>query len=252
MNKFKMWFLANIKIIMPIVLVVTVASVVGIVALTKPNVNKTNQNNTNTQLDTEVKKDDSKQDNDNNTDLYTSNNKGNTSTDNNSTNNSTNTDSNTNTGSNTNTDSNTNTGSNENNDNQTIEITLNNWNEYFEVYEWVDWNLNAFNEPTEFFGIRISFNIKNKYKNCSSSDIAMEYIINQSHNNVSYDVQKKKYEIGKALDYFDEHTSTLSGGSYESYISFSIGDMGKTTGSYEMTKYNFVRPTRIKGTLTCY
>ncbi len=132
-----------------------------------------------------------------------------------------------------------------------ISINIDNWNQYFEIKEWVDWQLNAFNEPTNFFGIRISFNIKNKYKNCSSNNIAMEYLINQSYNDITYDVKNKKYFVGPAKEYFDEHTSTLSGGSYESYLAFSLGDGGTDTGSYQMSKYNFVKVTRIQGTLTC-
>jgi hypothetical protein len=67
-----------------------------------------------------------------------------------------------------------------------IKITLENWDNYFEVYEWVDWNLNAFGEPTEFFGIRCSFNIKSEYAEKCTAEIACEYRINQSHCDITY------------------------------------------------------------------
>lgn len=133
-----------------------------------------------------------------------------------------------------------------------IKITIDNWDKYFEIYEWVDWNLNAFGEPTEFFGIRCSFNIKSEYANKCSANIACEYLINQSHCDVTYDVQNKTCKITNRNDYFDEHLSTLSGGAYESYISFSIGDMGETTGTCTIAKYNFIKMTRIEGTITFY
>lgn len=130
-----------------------------------------------------------------------------------------------------------------------IEITLENWDKYFEVYEWVDWNLNAFGEPTEFFGIRISFNLKSEYRDKCSADVACEYLISQSHCIVAYDVQSQTCNIGEPMDYFNEHSSTLNGGAYESYISFSLGDRGTTKGSYTMEKYNFVKMLRVQGTL---
>ena len=130
-----------------------------------------------------------------------------------------------------------------------IKITLDNWDEYFEVYEWVDWSLNAFGEPTEFFGIRCSFNIKSEYSEKCKAEIACEYRINQSHCDITYDVQNQTYTITNQNDYFNEHLSTLSGGAYEQYISFSIGDMGKTTGTCTIEKYNFIEMTRIEGTL---
>ncbi len=133
-----------------------------------------------------------------------------------------------------------------------VKITIDNWDKYFEIYEWVDWNLNAFGEPTEFFGIRCSFNIKSEYANKCSANIACEYLINQSHCDVTYDVQNKTYNITNRKDYYDEHLSTLSGGAYESYISFSLGDMGETTGTCTIAKYNFIKMTRIEGTITFY
>ncbi len=133
----------------------------------------------------------------------------------------------------------------------TVEITLENWNQYFEIYEWVDWNKNAFDEPTEFFGIRISFRIKDEYVNNCTATVKCEYLINQSHCNVTYDVATETCTIGAPTDTFNEHSSTLEGGASESYISFSIGDMGQS-GSYIMTKYNFVKMTRIQGTITFF
>lgn len=133
----------------------------------------------------------------------------------------------------------------------TIEITLENWNQYFEVYEWVDWNKNAFDEPTEFFGIRISFNIKDEYVNKCTASVQCEYLINQSHCNVIYDIATETCTIGNPIDTFNEHSSTLEGGEAESYISFSLGDGGQS-GNYIMTKYNFVKMTRIQGTITFY
>lgn len=133
-----------------------------------------------------------------------------------------------------------------------IKITIDNWEKYFEVYEWVDWNLNAFGDPTEFFGIRCSFNIKSEYANKCSANIACEYLINQSHCDITYDVQNKTCKIVDRHDYFDEHLSTLSGGEYESYISFSLGDQGETTGTCTIAKYNFIKMTRIEGAITFY
>ena len=133
-----------------------------------------------------------------------------------------------------------------------IKITMDNWDNYFEVCEWVDWNLNAFGEPTEFFGVRCSFNIKSEYADICSADISCEYLINQSHCEITYDVQNKTCRIVNKNDFFDEHLSTLTAGACENYISFSLGDMGKTTGTCTIAKYNFVKMTRIDGTITFY
>ncbi len=133
-----------------------------------------------------------------------------------------------------------------------IAITLDNWDEYFEVYEWADWQENAFGEPTKFFGIRCSFNIKSEYADKCSATVACEYLLNQSHCDVTYDVQNQTYTVVDQKDYFDEHTATLTGGAFESYLSFSLGDGGKTTGSCTMAKYNFVKMIRVQGSLTFY
>ncbi len=130
-----------------------------------------------------------------------------------------------------------------------VAITLDNWEQYFEVYEWVDWKENAFGEPTAFFGIRISFNLKPEYRDVCNADVACEYLIHQSHCEVTYDVPSKSCVIGEPIDVFDEQLGTLNAGNSESYISFSIGD-GGTSGQYTMAKYQFVKMTRVQGTLT--
>lgn len=69
MSKFKIWFLSNIKIIIPITLTIAVATTVGVVMLNKANSDMPKQNNTDTQIDTNIKADDTKVKEDTSTDL---------------------------------------------------------------------------------------------------------------------------------------------------------------------------------------
>ena len=131
----------------------------------------------------------------------------------------------------------------------TVSITIDNWEKYFEVYDEVDWNLNAFGEPVEFKGINIVIGIKDEYKDKCIANISFEYQINQGHCDVQYDVKNKKCVIGKQTDVYNEHTSTWNLTWKETTLAFSLGDFGTTTGSCNIEKYTFVKMLRIQGTL---
>lgn len=92
-----------------------------------------------------------------------------------------------------------------------IEITLDNWQDYFEIADRVEWKFNGFGE-FENVHIYTEFELKNEYvdKLAKSSEIAVGYSIEQCDAHFTVDPEKRTYEIGDVVRSADRRTSTLT------------------------------------------
>lgn len=73
-----------------------------------------------------------------------------------------------------------------------IEITLDNWNRYFEIVENTDWRKNAFGEA-ENLNISYSFKLKDEYQTAYDNDIAVEIHAEKVLVDIDLDLAEEKY-----------------------------------------------------------
>ena len=78
----------------------------------------------------------------------------------------------------------------------TVEITMDNWQEYFELREYVEFNKNGFGE---FERVSVSFALVNKdgmYPECSLSDVTMEFSYTMKYVSVTVDPENDTIAYG--------------------------------------------------------
>lgn len=73
-----------------------------------------------------------------------------------------------------------------------IEITLDNWDQYFEIVENTDWRKNAFGEA-ENLNISYSFKLKDEYQTAYDNDIAVEIHAEKVLVDIDLDLAEGKY-----------------------------------------------------------
>lgn len=73
-----------------------------------------------------------------------------------------------------------------------IEITLDNWDQYFEIVENTDWRKNAFGEA-ENLNISYSFKLKDEYQTAYNNDIAVEIHAEKVLVDIDLDLAEAKY-----------------------------------------------------------
>ena len=82
---------------------------------------------------------------------------------------------------------------------QTIEVTLDNWQEYFEIREYLESSIatNDFGEPTKYFySVYTLFAVKEEWaENVVSCDVAIEYDADSSPKNISFNAKDMTFEI---------------------------------------------------------
>ncbi len=82
---------------------------------------------------------------------------------------------------------------------QTIEVTLDNWQEYFEIREYLGSSIvtNDFGEPTKYFyDVFTLFAVKEELaENVVSCDVVIEYDADSSPKNISFNAKDMTFEI---------------------------------------------------------
>ena len=136
----------------------------------------------------------------------------------------------------------------------TITITADNFNTYFEIVEEADWGINAFDEATDFKGIRHWIRFKDKYKNRFTADVACEYLI-KTGNRYSYefDLKNKTYKIGKIIEKYnpqEQLSTTRIQDSDGAYITSSIIVTSYIGQSKCISLTSIGKITRAQGTIT--
>ena len=153
----------------------------------------------------------------------------------------------------------------------TVELTLDNWQEYFEFVEYVEWNKNAFGEIESFSGAGLVFQLKEAYQSslASMSNGAVEWqyytaIVGCNFNTATAECTlTDTYAVG---DHLFSNTSSLYAsdnhiGWPKYFESMSMGSAGLATikevygvaGNYENALYGYpvdIEIIRIQGTLT--
>lgn len=93
-----------------------------------------------------------------------------------------------------------------------IKITLDNWDQYFEIVENTDWRKNAFGEA-ENLNISYSFKLKDEYQTAYDNDIAVEIHAEKVLVDIDLDLAEEKYGyldvINETYDF--NTTETLTG-----------------------------------------
>lgn len=107
-----------------------------------------------------------------------------------------------------------------------IEITLDNWNQYFEIVENTDWRKNAFGEA-ENLNISYSFKLRDEYQTAYDNDIAVEIHAEKILVDIDLDLAEEKY------GYLDVINETYDFNTIESITGNSITFFSCWDGYFE-------------------
>ena len=133
-----------------------------------------------------------------------------------------------------------------------VKITLDNWQDYFEISEFPVWKEDAFGE-TDGFNLEYEFRLKKEFYprlNAKDSSIAMEISYSYGEKPCKVNFEKKTYELGEPLR--TETTTNITEKFYDYDGKFYTSPFGVTfydTGKQEVRYYDNVEMIRIKGTL---
>ena len=81
---------------------------------------------------------------------------------------------------------------------QTIEITLDNWQEYFEINQYLNikYYANDFNEPTDrFLWLDVLLELKEEYSDYSALGVAVQYDVDYFPSNVIYNLEDFSFQL---------------------------------------------------------
>lgn len=141
---------------------------------------------------------------------------------------------------------------------ETVEITLDNWQEYFEsepVQGESCWTENSFGETTGFLSCSFFLRLKEEYRNRLyqgneyQSEIAYMYEAYFCYREAEFDLEKREVTIGDILEY-PEGTAKSDSKLNGREILMSGMSVGYWDGFEKMVNcYDFVKMLRIEGTL---
>lgn len=110
-----------------------------------------------------------------------------------------------------------------------IEITLDNWEQYFEIVENTDWRKNAFGEA-ENLNISYDFKVKDEYKNtiaANDTEIAVEIHADKILIDIDLDLSAERFT------YLDEVNETYDFNTIESFMENAITFFSSQDGCFE-------------------
>ncbi len=141
---------------------------------------------------------------------------------------------------------------------QSVEITLDNWEEYFELCVYTNFNENGFGE-FEYANTYYSLASKeNLNVDCEKSDVTVEYTRTEEERPVTVDFENKKLTYGKGTDTFVSEPDVVTMYNISSYVSeeydrgrYGTYLVGGYIDSLEDTSYYVtdIDVSRIQGTL---
>ena len=137
-------------------------------------------------------------------------------------------------------------------DYEPIEITLDNWQDYFEVVEVPVWEENAFRE-IDSFNLRYEFRLKEEYYprlNAEASNIVMEISYSYGAKPCKVDFENFTYELGERLR--TATATNITDEFYDDNGKFYANPFGITSYdpvTQEVRYYDDVEMLRIQGTL---
>lgn len=149
-----------------------------------------------------------------------------------------------------------------------VEITLNNWQEYFEIIDEPRWKKNAFDEIEESLGVDIVLQLKEEYlqRFVSVENGAVEVQYTPAFTRCELDFESEtviRAEVYATRPYTETETAAITGNSckllnsdYYEMLQVPVQLVGETSGSYyEFASCLYDYPTdiaitRIQGTLT--
>ncbi len=137
-------------------------------------------------------------------------------------------------------------------DYEPVEITLDNWQDYFEVVEVPVWEENAFGE-IDSFNLEYEFRLKEEYYprlNAEASNIVIEISYSYGKKPCKVDFENLTYELGERLR--TETTTNITDKFYDHNGRFFTNPFGITSydpGTQEVRYYDDVEMLRIQGTL---
>lgn len=141
-----------------------------------------------------------------------------------------------------------------------VEITMENWQEYFEIVVVEDWKENAFGDP-DYLSRQLVFRPNDAYADKVVSTfqehedykkISVEIGYDYTNYKWTIDFENETYAKGSKSDYDPEgHETTII--TYEPYLSSSTIDSNNRwtdgTGSTVISEYSNIEVLRIQGTL---
>ncbi len=149
---------------------------------------------------------------------------------------------------------------------KTITISNNNWNQYFEFYDFVEWKYNAFNE-VDGMNLTKGIRLKKEYygRIGGSSEIAFEVkgtiidkLLIPDYPNKKYTIQKKTWTggLGDGISHDETTSITLTEDNYKGYAYvYSCADGYSETNGVRIIQINIIENAnvvRVQGTLVLY
>lgn len=140
-----------------------------------------------------------------------------------------------------------------------VEITVDNFFDYFEIYEYVNWSKNSFDEVTSM-SVSRAFTLKDEYYSRVPriyNEVAIEYKYKTSNRNITVDWNNQTYSFGditKTNDYEYDHTTEMYHTTYNEVEKYGIGFNSihysiDSSNDYITGYINDFEFTRIKGAI---